>query len=212
MCKVYKLVNFIKRMTLKKAENPWQNPARDFACLSGSLFLDESQQDEVQDKQSGDHPQDGMDLLGFALADLHDAIEDEAGGNAVGNAVAQSHEHACKESGNSLVKVVPFYLLEGGHHHDAHHHQGGSCGSKGDSADEGGQEGAESEAKSHDHTGQTGAAAGADAGGTLHISGGVASAEDSANGSGGGISEQCTVDVYKRQEGESPVPCPSSAA
>ena len=50
MCKVYKLVNFTKRMTLKKAENPWQNPARDFACLSGSLFLDESQQDEVQDR------------------------------------------------------------------------------------------------------------------------------------------------------------------
>ena len=75
------------------------------AFLSICVVLDQSQQHKVQNKQSGDHPDDGMDLIGLLLADLGDAVEDKAGSDAVGNAVAQSHEDAGEESGDCLSLI-----------------------------------------------------------------------------------------------------------
>ena len=53
-----------------------------------------------------------MDGLGFFLADLDDAVEDEACRNAVGNAVAEGHEYACEEGGTASAKSVQLISLE----------------------------------------------------------------------------------------------------
>ena len=102
---------------------------------------EQGQQDEVQDEQSGADPQDGVDLLDLAAADLHDAVEDEAGSDAIGDRVAQRHEDAGEESGYSLIQLGPVDILEGGSHHDADHDQSGRGRRVGHCADEGGQEG-----------------------------------------------------------------------
>ena len=140
----------------------------------GCRVLNNGQQDEVQNEQSSDHPQDGMDLFGLALAHLDNAVGDEAHGNAVGDAVAQGHENAGEEGGDGLADVVPLDFLEGGGHHHAHQHQGRGRGGGGDSADKGGQERAEGKADGNHYAGKARAAASADASGALHKGGGVA--------------------------------------
>ena len=72
-------------------------------------FLDQRQQNEVQNEQRGANPKNGIDLFDLALADLDEDMEDEARRNSVGNAVAKRHKHARKERGNSLVIQLPAY-------------------------------------------------------------------------------------------------------
>ena len=134
-----------------------------------------------------------MDLFGLLFAHLGDAVKDESGSDAVGDAVAQGHEDAREEGGDRLAEVVPLDLPEGGQHHDADHHQGRGGGGEGDGADESGQKCADRKADGYHHAGQAGAAPGTDAGGALHIGGGVGGAQDGADGSGGGVGKQGAV-------------------
>ena len=134
-----------------------------------------------------------MDFFNLLFADFGDAIENESSRNTVGNAVAESHKHTCEEGGNGFVEIVPFDLFERGHHHDAHNDQSGSSSGKGNRADKSCQKSAEGKAHGNDHAGEAGTAACADTRGTLYESGGVAGAENSADGSCGGVSEERTV-------------------
>ena len=63
-----------------------------------------------------------MYFLNFALANLSNAVEDEARCNTIGNAVAKSHKDAGKESRDCFLQVVPLNLLKGGHHHNTYRH------------------------------------------------------------------------------------------
>ena len=66
-----------------------------------------AQHDKVQNEQSGDHPENRMDLFGLLFADLYDAVCNEAESDTVRNAVAKGHEQAGKECGNSLGEIGP---------------------------------------------------------------------------------------------------------
>ena len=87
-----------------------------------------------------------MNFFGFALAHLNQAVGNKASGNAIRNAVAQSHENTGKESGDGLGEIVPFDFLEGGSHHYTYQHQSGRRGGRRNGADKGGQKGTEGEA------------------------------------------------------------------
>ena len=90
-------------------------------------LLQQSQQNKVQNEQCGADPENGVDLLDLALADLDKDEEDEACSDTVGNAIAEPHEDACEECGNCLIEVAPIDILEGRHHHNTDNDQS-RCG------------------------------------------------------------------------------------
>ena len=53
-----------------------------------------------------------MNFVNFLAANLHDAVEDEAGCDAIGDGIAQRHEDAGEEGGNGLGQVIPVDLLD----------------------------------------------------------------------------------------------------
>ena len=146
--------------------------------------------DEVQNEQHGHDPDHRMHVLGLLLAGLDDAVGDEAAGDAVGDGVAERHEHGREERRNGFGDVAPLDFLQGGSHHAADHDQH-ACGRGGrHGGDDRGEEGGQREADRHDHGGQAGAAAGGDTRGGLHVGGGVRGAADGADGGGDGVGEQ----------------------
>ena len=134
-----------------------------------------------------------MDLLRFAAHDLDDAVKQEAGRNAVGNAVAVRHEDAGEEAGDRVLHGLPLDVLERAEHHDADDDQRRGDRRIRNRADDGREERADDKQDRRDHAGQPGAPANADSGRAFHISGGVGGAEDRADRGGGGVCEQGAV-------------------
>jgi len=124
-----------------------------------------------------------MNRLGFLLADLDDAVEDEARADTVGDAVAQSHEHTGKECRNGFGEISPFDLGEGRSHHDTDDDQGRSGCSVRNRADKGGKKCAQGKADGDNNAGQSRASAGADACCAFYIGCGVGGTENSTDGS-----------------------------
>ena len=70
--------------------------------------------DEVQNEQQLHNPDHRMHFLGLALASLDQAVGDEAAGDAVGDGVAERHEHGREERRNGFGDVAPLDFLQGG--------------------------------------------------------------------------------------------------
>lgn len=165
---------------------------RGFYLLYGRyvFFLNDSKKNEIKNKQRGGDPENGMYFLDLFLAYLCNAVEDKAGCDTVRNAVAERHEHACKEGGNGLGEIAPVYFLERGGHHYTDDYQRGSGGGEGYGADKGCKESAYRKADGNDYAGETGASARADSGCAFNICGGVGGTEDSAYRGCGGVGKQ----------------------
>ena len=175
-----------------KAESPLSY--FQISCLNTDLNwrskLQDRGDDEVQNEQQRHDPDHRVHFLGLALAGLDQAVGDEAAGDAVGDGVAERHEHGGEERRNGFGDVAPLDFLQGGSHHAADHDQH-ACGRGGrHGGDDRGEEGGQREADRHDHGGQAGAAAGGDTRGGLHVGGGVRGAADGADGGGDGVGEQ----------------------
>lgn len=134
-----------------------------------------------------------MDFLELAFNSLDDAVEDEAGSNTVGDAVAKAHENAGAECRDCIFEVRPVDFLEGAHHHNADDDQ---CRCRSSGRNAAGDRGKERAKEEHDggcEAGQTGTSACTDACSTFNIRCGVGGTEDSTDGSCDGVCKQCTV-------------------
>ena len=134
-----------------------------------------------------------MNLLGFASEDFHDAVEDEASGNTIGNAVADGHENAGKEGGNCFHKVVPFHLFERAQHHNTNRDQSWCRSSAGHCTNQRSKEDAQNKESGGGHTGQAGTSACTDTGGALYISGSIGGSENSTDRGSGSVGKLCLV-------------------
>ena len=145
------------------------------------LQSDDRKQDEIQDEQNRRDPEDRMDLLRLLLADLDDAVGNEAERDAVGNAVAERHEEAGKEGWDRFGDVRPLDFLEGRGHHHADRHECRRRSRVGNRADERRKERADRKADGDDNAGEAGSDARRDAGSALDKGGRIGGAEDRAD-------------------------------
>lgn len=76
------------------------------------VILKQCQNDEVGQEQSRREPHDRVDFVRFSFYDFHDAVEEEAGCDTVGNAVRKTHEDGCEESRDCIFQIMPVDFRE----------------------------------------------------------------------------------------------------
>ena len=140
--------------------------------------------DVLTDKQDGQDPHGDGDLLELAGDGMTDDVRDDADEDTVADAVGQGHEDDGQEGGDSSAVVFPMDASDGRHHHHTNDDQRWSRGSTGDGQEQRTEEQGQRKADGCREGCQSGAAAFANARGTLYVSGGGRCAQTgSADGS-----------------------------
>ena len=82
----------------------------------------------VNETRGGEHDRPGLDLPGAAVEEFHDRVDDEAGGEAVGDVEGEDHHGDGDECGNELSEVVELDTTHGVEHQCADRDQRGAVG------------------------------------------------------------------------------------
>src|SRR5699024_9345062 len=136
---------------------------------------------------------DRVYFSGLTAEYLDHAVEDEAGGDDVGDAVAQRHEDGGKEGRYRFAEIRQLDVLEGRDHEDSHHYQHRRSGRIRNGADEGSQKGRQGEAQRNYDRRQAGASAHTDSGRAFYVCRGVGRAEQRTDRGGGSVGKEAAV-------------------
>ena len=143
----------------------------------------------LEDEQSGEDDLDDGDVLELEGDGLENDMRDDTDEDTVCNAVSERHGNDAHECREGFGDIVPLEVLDGAHHQNADVDQSSTGGGGGDVAGERSEQQSGEEAQSGNKRGQTGLAAGGDAGAGLDEGGNGGGTEYGAHGGGDSVGE-----------------------